>query len=93
MSDVIRDFKHELTTFEQDLASKLSTRVDLRVFEELPVKLNSGTVPLNHVAKISLKNPHLLQITFLQPDAIKQTKRALELANMGVNPQQQGQVQ
>lgn len=77
----------------KELIRHFSLKVDLRQFEDLPVKLTaSGEVhKMSHLGRISLKNSQLVMINFANaPTAIQDAKLALQMSALNVNPQQEG---
>lgn len=89
------DLMKQLQELEDQLAEELtmhfSLRVDLRQYEQLPVKLDSGeVVAMNHLARVTMKTPSLVALNFsANPAAIKAAKLALEQSSLGT-PQQEG---
>lgn len=77
----------------EELTRHFSLRVDLRQFEELPVKLSGSDEVhrLSHLGRVTLKNPQLIMINFAdRPAAIHDAKLALQKSALNVNPQQEG---
>ncbi|TKR63513.1 hypothetical protein L596_027331 [Steinernema carpocapsae] len=88
----------EMSSMEEVLCDELnkhfSLQVDLRVYEEIMVTLESGGEhPLNHLGRISLKNPHLVMVNLADnPAVIKDVRVAIQKSALNVNPQQEGVV-
>ncbi|CAB3407298.1 unnamed protein product [Caenorhabditis bovis] len=78
----------------EELARHFSPKIDIRSFEEVMVKLETGKEkPLSHIARVSLKSPLMVMINFQDnPTAIKAAKLALQKSNLSVTPQQEGVV-
>ncbi|VDP12438.1 unnamed protein product [Soboliphyme baturini] len=77
-----------------DYRQQLSVRVGVKAFETLKVQLSeTESVPLNHVANVSLKNPQLVIINLSSsPQLVKQAVNAIIASGLNVSPQQQGTV-
>uniref|UniRef100_A0A1I7YCN7 Ribosome-recycling factor, mitochondrial n=1 Tax=Steinernema glaseri TaxID=37863 RepID=A0A1I7YCN7_9BILA len=78
----------------EELAKHFSLQVDLRVYEDIPVKLESGEEhKLNHLGRVSLKTPHLVMVNLADnPGAIKAVKLAIQKSSLNVNAQHEGVV-
>uniref|UniRef100_A0AC34R1M8 Ribosome recycling factor domain-containing protein n=1 Tax=Panagrolaimus sp. JU765 TaxID=591449 RepID=A0AC34R1M8_9BILA len=77
---------------EEELSRHFSGKVDLRVYEEIPVILENGEEHrMNRIGRVSLKSPQMVMINFADnPSAIKAAKAALQKSSLAVNPQQEG---
>uniref|UniRef100_A0A915INB2 Ribosome-recycling factor, mitochondrial n=1 Tax=Romanomermis culicivorax TaxID=13658 RepID=A0A915INB2_ROMCU len=87
------DLQHELNRYKQEILDQLSLRVNLNAYENLMIKLpdEQGSVPLNHIAKVSLKNPQMLMINAtMSPDKVALITGALSKSALNVNPQADG---
>uniref|UniRef100_A0AC35TMA2 RRF domain-containing protein n=1 Tax=Rhabditophanes sp. KR3021 TaxID=114890 RepID=A0AC35TMA2_9BILA len=90
--------KSEMERLEQILVEELSKhfslQVDLRVYEDILVKLDDGSEKrMNILGRVSLKNAHMVMINFSDnPAAIKNAKLAIQKSALNVNPQHEGVV-
>ncbi|KAK0428617.1 hypothetical protein QR680_010907 [Steinernema hermaphroditum] len=77
-----------------ELNKHFSLQVDLRVYEDIVVKLESGEEhKLNHLGRVTLKTPHLVMVNLADnPGAIKAVKLAIQKSSLNVNPQHEGVV-
>uniref|UniRef100_A0A7E5A0M5 Ribosome-recycling factor, mitochondrial n=1 Tax=Panagrellus redivivus TaxID=6233 RepID=A0A7E5A0M5_PANRE len=77
---------------EDELVKHFSTKVDLRVYEDISVVLDSGEEhKMNRLGRVSLKSPQMVMINFSDnPSAIKAAKIALQKSSLAVNPQHEG---
>ncbi|KAI6197936.1 hypothetical protein M3Y94_01284500 [Aphelenchoides besseyi] len=78
--------------FRDALDRHFSLKTDLKSYEELTVKMKDGkTCPLNHLARVSMLNPQMIRLDFVQnPAAIGPAKDAILRSSLNVNPQQEG---
>ncbi|VDK51841.1 unnamed protein product [Cylicostephanus goldi] len=73
---------------------KSLVQVDLRVYEDLMVKLEKGDEhKMSHLGRVSLKSPTMVMINFADnPSAIKWAKLAIQKSYLNVTPQHEGVV-
>uniref|UniRef100_A0A914W038 Ribosome-recycling factor, mitochondrial n=1 Tax=Plectus sambesii TaxID=2011161 RepID=A0A914W038_9BILA len=91
--DLIKQLEELEDQLAEELTMHFSLRVNLRQYEQLPVKLETGEVlAMNHLGRVTMKTPSLVAINFsANPSAIKAARLALEQSALG-NPQQEGPV-
>uniref|UniRef100_A0A8R1I2P0 Ribosome-recycling factor, mitochondrial n=1 Tax=Caenorhabditis japonica TaxID=281687 RepID=A0A8R1I2P0_CAEJA len=95
---IVQDTMKELQRVEallvEELTRHFSLKVDIRQYEEIMVKLESGKEkPLSLIARVTLKSPLMVMINFQDnPAAIKAAKLAIQKSTLNVTPQQEGAV-
>lgn len=85
-----KEMKRVEEILDDQLNKHFSLQTDLRQYEELLVKLDSGEeCKLNRLGRVSLLSPNVISINFADnPAAIKAAKVALQ--SISANPQQEG---
>uniref|UniRef100_A0A0K0EKX0 Ribosome-recycling factor, mitochondrial n=1 Tax=Strongyloides stercoralis TaxID=6248 RepID=A0A0K0EKX0_STRER len=93
---ILVNAKKEMEELEKSLIDELSRhfslQIDLRVYEDILVKLDDGTSKkMKHIARVSCKSSNMVMINFADnPETIKSARIALQKSSLNVNPQQEG---
>ncbi|KAK5972060.1 RRF domain-containing protein [Trichostrongylus colubriformis] len=90
----LKEMKESEEILGEELAKHFSLQVDLRVYEDLMVKLEKGDEhKMGHLGRVSLKSPTMVMINFADnPSAIKWAKLAIQKSFLNVTPQHEGVV-
>uniref|UniRef100_A0A7I4XTM7 Ribosome-recycling factor, mitochondrial n=1 Tax=Haemonchus contortus TaxID=6289 RepID=A0A7I4XTM7_HAECO len=90
----LKEMKEVEVVLGEELAKHFSLQVDLRIYEDLMVKLEKGDEHrLGHLGRVSLKSPTMVMINFADnPSAIKWAKLAIQKSYLNVTPQHEGVV-
>ncbi|KAK6729184.1 hypothetical protein RB195_006306 [Necator americanus] len=90
----LKEMKEVEVILGEELAKHFSLQVDLRVYEDLLVKLEKGDEhKMSHLGRVSLKSPTMVMINFADnPSAIKWAKLAIQKSYLNVTPQHEGVV-
>ncbi|CAI5439206.1 unnamed protein product [Caenorhabditis angaria] len=97
-NQIVKDTHKELQEVEkilhEELARHFSLKVDVRQYEEIMVKLDTGKdKQLSHLARVTMKSPLMVMINFQDnPAAMKAAKLAIQKSTLNVTPQQEGAV-
>lgn len=76
---IIEDFHNEILKFR-------TSRPTTAFVEDIKVDCYGSLTPLKHIASISIKLPNSIIIEFWDENLIEKAKKAIENANLGVNP-------
>ncbi|CAI4225246.1 unnamed protein product [Auanema sp. JU1783] len=92
--DALGEMNDIVDILGEELAKHFSIQVDLRLFEDIMVKLEKGDEhKMSHLGRVTLKSPQMVMINFANnPNAIKWAKLALQKSTLNVNPQHEGVV-
>ncbi|KJH53328.1 ribosome recycling factor [Dictyocaulus viviparus] len=90
----LKEMKEMEAVLCDELVKHFSLQVDLRIYEDLLVKLEKGgESKMSHLGRVSLKSPRMVMINFVDnPSAIKWAKLAIQKSHLNVTPQQEGAV-
>ncbi|WKX90395.1 hypothetical protein Q1695_009329 [Nippostrongylus brasiliensis] len=90
----LKEMKEVELVLGEELAKHFSLQVDVRVYEDLVVKLENGAEHrMGHLGRVSLKSPQMVMINFASnPTAIKWAKLAIQKSHLNVTPQHEGVV-
>jgi ribosome recycling factor len=97
----------DLKTLKQDLTRRMDGALDLlkkefgglrtgraspALLEPVRVEAYGNNTPLNQVANVSVAGPGLLSVQVWDKSLVKAVESAIREANLGLNPQTEGQV-
>ncbi|VDM54440.1 unnamed protein product [Angiostrongylus costaricensis] len=90
----VNEMKEVEAVLGEELTRHFSLQVDLRVYEDMLVKLEKGGEHrMSSIGRVSLKSPVMVMINFADnPTAIKWAKLAIQKSHLSVTPQQEGVV-
>ena len=98
MSDII-----DLTAAEQRMQGALESvrrefgtirtgRANPSILDRIEVEVYGSQMPLRSVANVGVPEPRLLTVTPFDPNSLKEIERAIDNANIGLNPQNDGKI-
>ncbi len=98
MSEII-----DLTAAEQRMQGALEAvkrefgtirtgRANPSILDRVEVEVYGSQMPLRSVANVGVPEPRLLTVTPFDPNSLKQIERAIDNANIGLNPQNDGKI-
>ena len=77
---------------KSDFASVRAGRANAGVLDKITVDYYGAPTPLNQVAAISTPDPRVLQIQPWDASVLKAIEKAIQLSDLGINPQNDGRV-
>lgn len=94
--DVVKDLKGRIDKTLEDLKQQLSQirtgRASLTLLERVRVDYYGTATPLSGMAAMATPEPRLITIKPWDKAALKDIEKALKEANLGVNPQNDGEI-
>ncbi|HYZ33562.1 MAG TPA: ribosome recycling factor [Crenalkalicoccus sp.] len=90
--DLQRRMEGALETLRKEFAGLRTGRASPALLEPIRVEAYGGITPLNQVANISVAGPGLLSVQVWDKGLTKAVESAIREANLGLNPQAEGQV-
>lgn len=98
MSDII-----DLTAAEQRMQGAVEAvkrefgtirtgRANPSILDRVEVEVYGSQMPLRSVANVGVPEPRMLTVTPFDPNSLKQIERAIENADIGLNPQNDGKI-
>jgi ribosome recycling factor len=84
--------KMQKTVFvlEEDFASIRAGRANPHVLDHLTVEYYGQPTPISQVGTISVPEPRLLQIAPWDKSLLKEVEKAINMSDLGINPQNDG---
>lgn len=86
-----QEFEKVVTHLRTEFGALRGTRATPALVEHIMVEIYGGTQPLKGLAAISVSDARTLTIEPWDKSVIKDIERAIQLANVGVNPVNEGQ--
>ncbi|PIZ32488.1 MAG: ribosome recycling factor [Alphaproteobacteria bacterium CG_4_10_14_0_8_um_filter_37_21] len=92
LNETNRKMESALDVLNKEFAGIRAGRAHPNLLEPIKVESYGAVMPLSQVASISAPEPRLLVIQVWDKTMVKPIEKALIEANMGLNPQQDGQM-
>jgi ribosome recycling factor len=96
MREVVKDIKGRMNkavdVFRDELKTLRTGRASLGILDPIRVDYYGTATPLNQVASMSVPEPTLIVIQPWDPSAIAPIEHAIQKANIGLNPMNDGKV-
>jgi len=90
--DIDRRMDGALDTFKKELQGLRTGRASASLLEPITVEAYGQTMHLNQVATVSVPEPRMLTVQVWDRTMSAAVEKAIREANLGVNPQAEGQV-
>lgn len=94
MKELIKETEKRMKKVEKNLLEEFSKirlgKANPVILEEIRIEYYGQHVPLNQVASISVINPQTVVVEPWDKNIIKDVERAIQQANLGLNPQVEG---
>ena len=92
LQDVERRMNSTLDAIKRDLASVRTGRASLVILDGVKVDYYGTETPLNQVATLSVPEPSLILAQPWDPSSIEAIEKAIQRADLGLNPSNDGKV-
>lgn len=98
MSDIIdltaaeRRMQGALEAVKKEFGTIRTGRANPSILDRIEVEVYGSQMPLRSVANVGVPESRLLTVTPFDPGSIKQIERAIENADIGLNPQNDGKI-
>ena len=89
-SDLKRRMEGALEALKRDFTGLRTGRASTSLLENIQVDAYGAAMPLNQVASVSVPEPRLLTVQVWDNGNIKATEKAIMDAELGLNPQTEG---
>ncbi|MCX7368297.1 MAG: ribosome-recycling factor, partial [Alphaproteobacteria bacterium] len=90
--DLTRRMEGAMETLKKEFSGLRTGRASPALLEPVRVEAYGSVTPLNQVANISVAGPGLLAVQVWDKGLAKAVESAIREANLGLNPQAEGQV-
>ena len=96
MLDILKDFEDKMNktvdVVVSDFASVRAGRANAAVLDKIAVDYYGTPTPINQVGTISSPDPRSLMIQPWDKSILKEIEKAIQSSELGINPQNDGQV-
>jgi ribosome recycling factor len=79
-----------ISVLKQDLNTVRAGRANPALLDQISVEYYGMPTPLKQIANISVPDPRSLLIAPFDPKSIKDIEKAIQIANIGINPSNDG---
>lgn len=90
VNDLMRRMEGALEALKRDFQGLRTGRASTGLLENIQVEAYGSPIPLNQVASVSVPEPRLLTVQVWDNGNIKATEKAIQDAELGLNPQTEG---
>ena len=90
--DLKRRMDGTVATFQANLASTRTGRASEHKLDQIKVEYYGTHMPINQLAQVSTPEAQLILIAPFDPTIVKEIEKALQGADLGLNPQSDGKV-
>lgn len=95
-SEVIGNFEKKAEKTKSVLRDDLNTvragRANPALLDRIVVNYYGTPTPLKNIANVSVSDPRTLTISPFDPQSIQEIEKAINIANLGINPSNDGKV-
>ena len=92
LPEIERRMNGALETLKTEFAGLRAGRASTSLLEPVQVEAYGSTMPINQLANVSAPEPRLLTVQVWDANLAGAVERAIMEANLGLNPQREGQV-
>ena len=91
-SDLRRRMDQAVATFQANLASTRTGRASVHMLDQVKVDYYGTLTPINQLAQLSAPEPQLITISPWDPSVLKEVEKAIQAADLGLNPLSDGKI-
>ena len=92
LNDLRRRMDGALEVLRKEFGGLRTGRASASLLEPVMVQAYGGTVPLNQVASVNVPEPRMITVQVWDRSLVTPVEKAIREANLGVNPQSDGQL-
>lgn len=90
--DIKRRMEGALEALKREFAGLRTGRASTALLEHIQVDAYGSSMPLNQVASVNVPEPRLLSVQVWDNGNVKATEKAIQDAELGLNPQTEGNI-
>jgi ribosome recycling factor len=96
METIIRNLEEKgektISVLKEDLNTVRAGRANPALLDKVMVNYYGMPTPLKNIANVSVPDPRTLMISPFDPKSVSEIERAINMANIGINPSNDGKV-
>jgi ribosome recycling factor len=90
--DLKRRMDQAVSTFQASLASTRTGRASVHMLDQVKIDYYGTHTPISQLAQLSAPEAQLIVISPWDPTILKEIEKALQSADLGLNPQSDGKI-
>ncbi|MGH9343066.1 MAG: ribosome recycling factor [Terriglobia bacterium] len=90
--DLRRRMDKAVTDFQASLASARTGRASVHMLDQVKVDYYGTPTPINQLAQVSAPEPQMILISPWDPTVLKEIEKAIQSADIGLNPISDGKI-
>jgi ribosome recycling factor len=91
-ADIRRRMDQAVAGFQSNLASTRTGRASAHMLDQVKVDYYGTHTPISQVAQVAAPEPHLIVIQPWDPNLVKEIEKAIQTADLGLNPLSDGKI-
>ncbi|KAB2880373.1 MAG: ribosome recycling factor [Pseudorhodoplanes sp.] len=91
INEIKRRMQGSLQVLKTELAGLRTGRASAHLLDPVQVEAYGSQMPLNQVATVSVPEPRMVTVSVWDKSLVHATEKAITNANLGLNPQTEGQ--
>lgn len=91
INEIKRRMQGALQVLKTELAGLRTGRASAHLLDPVQVEAYGSQMPLNQVATVSVPEPRMITVSVWDKSLVHATEKAITNANLGLNPQTEGQ--
>ncbi|MBZ0138307.1 MAG: ribosome recycling factor [Pseudorhodoplanes sp.] len=91
INEIKRRMQGSLQVLKTELAGLRTGRASAHLLDPVQVEAYGSQMPLNQVATVSVPEPRMITVSVWDKSLVHATEKAITNANLGLNPQTEGQ--
>ena len=96
MDTIIKNLEEKgektLSVLKEDLNTVRAGRANPALLDKVMVNYYGMPTPLKNIANVSVPDPRTLMISPFDPKSVSEIERAINMANIGINPSNDGKI-
>ena len=96
LKDLYNDLKRRMDSavadFQSNLAATRTGRASVHMLDQIRVDYYGTPTPINQMAQVSAPEPQLITIAPWDPTILKEIEKAIQAADLGLNPLSDGKI-
>ena len=91
LNEIKRRMQGALQAFKTELSGLRTGRASAHLLDPVQVDAYGGHMPINQVATVSVPEPRMISVAVWDKSLVHAVEKAITNANLGLNPQTEGQ--
>ena len=89
---MLEKMNKSVAVYKKELTSMRAGRANPQLLDRILVDYYGTPTPINQVANVSIPDPRIIQIAPWEQSMLKAIEKAIQVSDLGINPQNDGRV-